>query len=121
MVAALSTAVGAVFVAMAGARVARGVTGAIAFTTGMAIGAEGAMATCTLGVVTWCTTCSVGTGGGTTASGDCRMAAWSEMGIGAWTGNVAIGRSANNRIARFRLRVSAIASERVACGAHSKE
>src|SRR6185437_74863 len=67
------------------------------------------------------TTCSVGTGGGTTASGDCRMAAWSEMGIGAWTGNVAIGRSANNRIARFRLRVSAIASERVACGAHSKE
>src|SRR6185437_10378168 len=122
MVASLSAALAAVSVATAVAMPGKGATGVIAPIAGMGIGAGWTTATRALGVVACRATCSVGTGGGgTTAGGGCRMVACSESGIGTWMGNGVLGSSANNRIARFKLRVSAIASERVACGAHSKE
>src|SRR6185312_11239226 len=122
MVASLSPAVAAALVPIAFALTANGTTGVMAFSAGIETGVGGAIATCTVGVSTRCTTRSVGTGGGgTTAGGGCTIVACSESGIGTCTGNRAIGRSANNRITRFKLRVSAIASERAACGAHSNE
>src|SRR6185312_8909068 len=122
MVASLSPAVAAVFVVVAVVLTGSGATGVIAPIAGMEIGSGWATAARALGVVACRATCSVGTGGGgTTAWGGGRMVACSESGIGTWMGNGVLGSSANNRIARLRLRVSAIASERVACGAHSKE
>src|SRR6185312_9954964 len=120
MVASLSPAIAVVSVLTAFALIASGTMGVMAASAGMEIGAGCAIATRTLGVSTCRATRSVGSfGGGATAGGGCTIVACNESGIGTCTGNGVLGRSANNRIARFKLRVSAIASERVACGAHS--
>src|SRR5690348_7644110 len=85
---------------------------------GTTIGAACVVATWMLGAATCFTTCNVGTGGGSTGRGGCSTAN-NDCGGRAWIICGVLGSSANNTIARFRLKVSAIARERVACGAHS--
>src|SRR6185312_6862229 len=87
---------------------------------GVTIGAACVVATWMLGTATCFTACSVGTVGGVTSGGGCSTANSDGVG-GAWSVCGVLGSSATSTIARFKLNVSAIAKERVACGAHSNE